>query len=66
MSRGLLGEGRTIADDELDLAIRIVMRAGMYDVADEWIADHRRSQGLRGGGRPRTLHPATVVAIIIV
>ncbi|MGO2188138.1 MAG: hypothetical protein ACTH4Y_07810 [Microbacterium gubbeenense] len=66
MSRSLLAEARTIADNELDLAIRIVLRAGVYDVADEWITDHRRSQGLRGGGRPRTLHPAAVVAIVLV
>ena len=31
MSRGLLSEGRTIADDELDLAIRLVLQTGMYD-----------------------------------
>lgn len=60
-----LGARPIVTDEHLDIAIRLVERCNLRTKFDAWIADYRRSQNKRGGGRPPVLHPATVYTLFL-
>ncbi|MER7797480.1 hypothetical protein [Microbacterium sp. NPDC096154] len=56
-----------VSDARLDRAIRLVARAGLRNIFDEWIADYRNTVLKSApGGRPAALHAATVFTLFLV
>lgn len=60
-------EERPLATEyDVDLAMRIVERAELRELFSEWIRDYRSQNPATKAGRPPTLQPSTVVALLLV